>query len=68
LRIFGGIVKYEEVIGLYAGLAPAVVGSAVSWGGLFFFYEQLKKGLVDFKPARLDPTHKATAEIVIVHS
>jgi solute carrier family 25 (mitochondrial folate transporter), member 32 len=38
-RIFGGIVKvkYEGVIGLYAGLAPAVVGSAVSWGGYFSF-------------------------------
>jgi solute carrier family 25 (mitochondrial folate transporter), member 32 len=58
-RIFGGIVKYEGVIGLYAGLAPAVVGSAVSWGGYFFFYEQLKKGLADFKRSRLDPTHNS---------
>lgn len=48
-RILGGIVKYEGVRGLYAGWAPSVVGSAVSWGGYFFIYEHLKHGLAEWK-------------------
>ena len=37
-----GVVRHEGLIGLYQGLTPAVVGSAVSWGGYFFVYEGLK--------------------------
>ena len=32
-RILGGIVKYEGFWGLYQGWTPAVLGSAISWGG-----------------------------------
>lgn len=46
MRILGGIVKYEGFRGLYSGWTPAVIGSAVSWGGYFFFYEGFKKKLV----------------------
>lgn len=27
---------------LFSGLAPALVASALSWGGFFFFYEHAK--------------------------
>lgn len=37
------IVRHEGFLGLYQGLVPAVVGSAVSWGGYFFVYEGLKR-------------------------
>ena len=37
-----GVVRHEGLIGLYQGLTPAVVGSAVSWGGYVFVYEGLK--------------------------
>ena len=28
---------------MYGGLTPAVIASAVSWGGYFFFYENAKQ-------------------------
>jgi len=31
------------------GWTPAVVGSAVSWGGYFYFYEGFKRKLVDYR-------------------
>ena len=40
-----GVVKYEGIRGLYQGLVPAVLGSAVSWGGFFYIYETLKRQL-----------------------
>lgn len=49
LRILGGIVKYEGVQGLYVGWTPAVVGSAISWGGYFFIYEGLKLQLSNYR-------------------
>ena len=43
--MFRGVLKYEGVRGLYQGLVPAVVGSAVSWGGFFYVYETMKRQL-----------------------
>eukprot|EP00536_Pseudo-nitzschia_multiseries_P012406 jgi/Psemu1/260561/estExt_Genewise1Plus.C_4730012 len=43
------VIKYEGVRGLYQGLVPAIVGSAVSWGGFFFVYETMKQQLRYFK-------------------
>ena len=37
------VVKYEGFMGLYQGLSPALLASAVSWGGYFFLYEGMKK-------------------------
>jgi len=48
-RILGGIVKYEGLRGLYQGWTPAVLGSAISWGGYFFLYENFKRRLVEYK-------------------
>lgn len=39
------IIRHEGVSGLYQGLTPAVIGSAVSWGGYFYLYEGFKKSL-----------------------
>lgn len=49
LRIMGGIIKYEGIFGLYQGWIPAFIGSSVSWGGYFYFYEQFKHQLVQYK-------------------
>ena len=43
LQAFRVIVRHEGLLGLYQGLVPAVVGSAISWGGYFFVYESLKR-------------------------
>jgi solute carrier family 25 folate transporter 32 len=43
-------------MGLYQGWVPAVIGSSISWGGYFFFYERLKRHLVDYKTN----THQST--------
>lgn len=43
IRMLRGVVKYEGVRGLYQGLVPAFVGSAVSWGGFFYVYESMKR-------------------------
>lgn len=40
---FRTIVKEEGVRGLFQGVSPAVLASAVSWGGYFYFYENSKK-------------------------
>ena len=32
---------------MYGGLTPAVIASAVSWGGYFFFYENAKQRRLD---------------------
>lgn len=44
-----GILLHEGWRGLWVGWTPAVLGSAVSWGGYFYFYEGLKKQMVEFK-------------------
>lgn len=49
IRMLRGVIKYEGVRGLYQGLVPAVVGSAVSWGGFFYVYETMKRQLRQYK-------------------
>ncbi len=48
-HVVRGIIRHEGYSGLYNGLTPAVVGSAVSWGGYFFFYEAIKSKMVTLK-------------------
>jgi len=55
-RILGGIVKYEGLRGLYQGWTPAVLGSAISWGGYFYFYEGFKRKLVDYRLSKKEDT------------
>ena len=45
MRIVRGVIRHEGVVGLYQGLAPALIGSSVSWGGFFFIYEAFKQEL-----------------------
>jgi len=47
VRVLRGIVRHEGLRGLYQGWTPAVVGSAVSWGGYFYLYEGMKRRLVE---------------------
>jgi len=44
-----GVIKHEGYLGLYKGLTPAVIGSAVSWGGFFILYEELKRQILHRK-------------------
>jgi solute carrier family 25 folate transporter 32 len=44
-----GVIQHEGIWGLYQGLTPAVIGSAVSWGGFFYVYESMKRRLRQFK-------------------
>lgn len=37
-----GLIRHEGYMGLYRGLTPAVLGSALSWGGFFIIYEEIK--------------------------
>ena len=48
-RIFRSILKHEGLGGLYVGWTPAMIGSAISWGGFYFFYEIGKKERVKYK-------------------
>jgi solute carrier family 25 (mitochondrial folate transporter), member 32 len=43
------LVRHEGLSGLYQGWTPAVIGSSVSWGGYFYFYEGFKRRLVDIR-------------------
>lgn len=45
MRVVRGVIRHEGVAGLYQGLAPALIGSSVSWGGFFFVYEGFKNEL-----------------------
>ena len=56
------VVKYEGVVGIYQGLAPALIGSAVSWGGFFYTYEACKNMMMTRKRKLQDvqPTEKIT--------
>jgi solute carrier family 25 folate transporter 32 len=45
MRVVRGVIRHEGVAGLYQGLAPALIGSSVSWGGFFFIYEGFKTEL-----------------------
>jgi len=51
-RILGGIVKYEGFRALWQGWTPAVLGSAISWGGYFWIYEGFKRRLVEYKSSQ----------------
>jgi solute carrier family 25 folate transporter 32 len=61
LRALGGILKYEGVGGLYAGWAPAVLGSAVAWGGYFYVYEAIKPPWLAYKQSRYAAAATASA-------
>jgi solute carrier family 25 folate transporter 32 len=37
------IVRKESFMGLYKGLGTAMLASSVSWGGYFYFYENIKE-------------------------
>lgn len=37
-----GVIRHEGYLGLYRGLVPAIIGSAASYGGFFFLYEDIK--------------------------
>ncbi len=49
MRTLGGVLKHEGFFGIYQGLSPAVIGSAASWGGYFFFYEGMKTRMIKRK-------------------
>jgi solute carrier family 25 folate transporter 32 len=51
--VFQAVLQHEGVAGLYQGLNPAVVGSAISWGGYLFLYEGMKRRYLKYK----DPDH-----------
>jgi len=40
------VIKNEGLVGIYQGLTPALIGSAASWGGYFFFYESIKQQMM----------------------
>ncbi|GMY12138.1 folate transporter 1, chloroplastic-like isoform X2 [Fagus crenata] len=56
------IARLEGLRGLYAGFNPAVIGSTVSWGLYFFFYDRAKQRHSKNKEEKLSPgLHLASA-------
>ncbi|KAK7834960.1 folate transporter 1 [Quercus suber] len=56
------IARLEGLRGLYAGFNPAVIGSTVSWGLYFFFYDRAKQRHSKNKEGKLNPgLHLASA-------
>ncbi|CAN6315369.1 unnamed protein product [Urochloa humidicola] len=49
------IARSEGLRGLYAGFYPAVLGSTVSWGLYFFFYNRAKQRYLERKDSQLHP-------------
>ncbi|CAN6309468.1 unnamed protein product [Urochloa humidicola] len=49
------IARSEGLRGLYAGFYPAVLGSTVSWGLYFFFYNRAKQRYLERKDGQLHP-------------
>lgn len=49
------IARSEGLRGLYAGFYPAVLGSTVSWGLYFFFYNRAKQRYLQGKDDQLRP-------------
>ncbi|KMZ73684.1 Folate transporter 1, chloroplastic [Zostera marina] len=49
------IARMEGLRGLYAGFCPAVIGSTVSWGLYFFFYNQAKQRYMKGDVVQLSP-------------
>lgn len=60
VRVARGILKHEGIRGLYVGWTPAVMGSAVAWGGYFYVYEAFKKSWLQVKQER---HHQSTASL-----
>lgn len=57
-----GIVRHEGASGLYQGLTPALVGSALSWGGYFFLYEGIKLRMIERKQWTADVTSEESKD------
>ncbi|KAF3440732.1 hypothetical protein FNV43_RR19018 [Rhamnella rubrinervis] len=56
------IARLEGLRGLYAGFYPAVIGSTLSWGLYFFFYDRAKQRYFRSREGRLSPgLHLASA-------
>ncbi|KAF7828900.1 folate transporter 1, chloroplastic isoform X1 [Senna tora] len=56
------IARSEGLRGLYAGFLPAVLGSTISWGLYFFFYDKAKQRYARNKDEKLGPGyHLASA-------
>lgn len=53
--------RHEGLAGLYQGWTPAVIGSAVSWGGYFYFYEAFKRMLVDYRLGTIGSTQNPSS-------
>ncbi|XP_024030201.1 folate transporter 1, chloroplastic [Morus notabilis] len=51
------IARSEGLRGLYAGFSPAVLGSTVSWGLYFFFYDRAKQRYSRNRAEKLSPGH-----------
>nr|CAB3498311.1 unnamed protein product [Digitaria exilis] len=52
------ISRSEGLRGLYAGFYPAVLGSTVSWGLYFFFYNRAKQRYLEGKDDQLHPVKR----------
>ncbi|KAF4383283.1 hypothetical protein F8388_009314 [Cannabis sativa] len=53
---------YYGLRGLYAGFSPAVIGSTISWGLYFFFYDRAKQRYSRNREGKLSPgLHLASA-------
>ncbi|XP_024627832.1 folate transporter 1, chloroplastic isoform X1 [Medicago truncatula] len=56
------ITRIEGLRGLYAGFLPGVLGSTLSWGLYFFFYERAKQRYARSREEKLSPgLHLASA-------
>ncbi|XP_030496254.2 folate transporter 1, chloroplastic isoform X2 [Cannabis sativa] len=56
------ITRFEGLRGLYAGFSPAVIGSTISWGLYFFFYDRAKQRYSRNREGKLSPgLHLASA-------
>uniref|UniRef100_A0A803PFH2 Folate transporter 1, chloroplastic n=1 Tax=Cannabis sativa TaxID=3483 RepID=A0A803PFH2_CANSA len=56
------ITRLEGLRGLYAGFSPAVIGSTISWGLYFFFYDRAKQRYSRNREGKLSPgLHLASA-------
>jgi len=63
-KMIRGIAKHEGMRGFYQGCTPAVIGSAVSWGGYFYFYEGFKRKLVEFKLGEPPPKSVQASDVL----
>ncbi|XP_004509320.1 folate transporter 1, chloroplastic isoform X2 [Cicer arietinum] len=56
------ITRSEGLRGLYAGFLPGVLGSTISWGLYFFFYDKAKRRYAKNREEKLSPgLHLASA-------